>query len=41
MLAQDLKDGELLLLENVRFNAGETSKDDARAARVRRAAWSS
>jgi phosphoglycerate kinase len=28
MLAQDLKDGELLLLENVRFNPGETSKDD-------------
>jgi phosphoglycerate kinase len=28
MLAEDLKDGELLLLENVRFNAGETSKDD-------------
>jgi phosphoglycerate kinase len=27
ILAQDLKDGELLLLENVRFNAGETSKD--------------
>jgi len=29
LLASDLKDGELLLLENVRFNAGETSKDDA------------
>src|SRR5262249_37926538 len=29
MLAQDLADGELLLLENVRFNPGETSKDDA------------
>ncbi|MDT4935862.1 MAG: phosphoglycerate kinase, partial [Pseudonocardiales bacterium] len=28
LLAEDLKDGELLLLENVRFNAGETSKDD-------------
>jgi phosphoglycerate kinase len=28
MLAQDLADGELLLLENVRFNPGETSKDD-------------
>jgi len=28
MLAQDLDDGEILLLENVRFNAGETSKDD-------------
>jgi phosphoglycerate kinase len=29
ILAQDLSDGEILLLENVRFNAGETSKDDA------------
>jgi phosphoglycerate kinase len=29
LLAADLHDGELLLLENVRFNAGETSKDDA------------
>ena len=28
LLAADLKDGEVLLLENVRFNAGETSKDD-------------
>jgi phosphoglycerate kinase len=28
LLAGDLKDGELLLLENVRFNPGETSKDD-------------
>jgi phosphoglycerate kinase len=28
LLAAELKDGELLLLENVRFNAGETSKDD-------------
>ncbi len=28
-MAQELRDGELLLLENVRFNAGETSKDDA------------
>jgi phosphoglycerate kinase len=28
LLACDLKDGELLLLENVRFNAAETSKDD-------------
>jgi phosphoglycerate kinase len=27
LLASDLGDGELLLLENVRFNAGETSKD--------------
>nr|WP_194956493.1 phosphoglycerate kinase [Aeromicrobium phoceense] len=26
---QELKDGEVALLENVRFNAGETSKDDA------------
>lgn len=29
LLAGGLQDGELLLLENVRFNAGETSKDDA------------
>ena len=29
VLASDLKDGDLLLLENVRFNAGETSKDNA------------
>jgi phosphoglycerate kinase len=29
LLAHDLRDGELLLLENVRFNPGETSKDDA------------
>jgi phosphoglycerate kinase len=28
LLAGDLKDGEILLLENVRFNPGETSKDD-------------
>src|SRR3954451_22491517 len=28
LLAGELKDGELLLLENVRFNPGETSKDD-------------
>ena len=27
ILAQELKDGEILLLENVRFNSGETSKD--------------
>jgi len=27
--AEELKDGEVALLENVRFNAGETSKDDA------------
>jgi phosphoglycerate kinase len=32
LLACDLKDGELLLLENVRFNAAETSKDDAERA---------
>jgi phosphoglycerate kinase len=29
LLATELKDGQLLLLENVRFNPGETSKDDA------------
>jgi len=29
LLASDLKDGDLLLLENVRFNPAETSKDDA------------
>ena len=29
LLASGLGDGELLLLENVRFNAAETSKDDA------------
>ena len=29
ILSQELGDGELLLLENVRFNPGETSKDDA------------
>jgi phosphoglycerate kinase len=29
ILSHDLADGELLLLENVRFNPGETSKDDA------------
>ncbi|MDT4930390.1 MAG: phosphoglycerate kinase [Pseudonocardiales bacterium] len=29
LLASDLKDGDVLLLENVRFNPGETSKDDA------------
>lgn len=28
LLADGLRDGELLLLENVRFNAAETSKDD-------------
>jgi phosphoglycerate kinase len=36
MLAQDLKDGEVLLLENVRFNAGETSKDDAQRQKFAR-----
>ncbi len=29
LLADELRDGELLLLQNVRFNPGETSKDDA------------
>ncbi|MCW2527264.1 MAG: phosphoglycerate kinase [Pseudonocardiales bacterium] len=29
LMADTLRDGELLLLENVRFNAGETAKDDA------------
>jgi phosphoglycerate kinase len=29
LLAAELKDAELLLLENVRFNPGETSKDDS------------
>jgi phosphoglycerate kinase len=28
LLAGELKDGEILLLENVRFNPGETSKDE-------------
>ncbi|MDG5241252.1 phosphoglycerate kinase, partial [Staphylococcus aureus] len=28
-LAQELADGEVLVIENVRFEAGETSKDDA------------
>ena len=32
LLADGLADGELLLLENVRFNPGETSKDDAERA---------
>jgi phosphoglycerate kinase len=36
MLAQDLQDGEILLLENVRFNAAETSKDDAERLRFAR-----
>ncbi|SDJ20613.1 phosphoglycerate kinase [Frankineae bacterium MT45] len=37
LMADDLADGELLLLENVRFNAGETSKDDAERAEFARA----
>jgi phosphoglycerate kinase len=36
ILAQDLKDGEVLLLENVRFDPGETSKDDAERRRFAR-----
>lgn len=32
LLAAQLGDGELLLLENVRFNPGETSKDDTERA---------
>ena len=32
LLADSLENGQLLLLENVRFNAGETSKDDAERA---------
>jgi phosphoglycerate kinase len=32
LLASELNNGELLLLENVRFNPGETSKDDAQRA---------
>jgi phosphoglycerate kinase len=36
LLAEDLKDGELLLLENVRFNPGETSKDDKERAHFAR-----
>jgi phosphoglycerate kinase len=37
LLAEGLKDGEVLLLENVRFNAGETSKDDAERGEFARA----
>ncbi len=37
VLANDLTDGALLLLENVRFNAGETSKDDAERQEFARA----
>jgi len=36
LLASELKNGELLLLENVRFNAGETSKDDKERAEFAR-----
>jgi phosphoglycerate kinase len=36
LLAGELKDGEVLLLENVRFNPGETSKDDAERAEFAR-----
>ncbi|HSY16174.1 MAG TPA: phosphoglycerate kinase [Jatrophihabitantaceae bacterium] len=32
LMAGELADGQLLLLENVRFNAAETSKDDAERA---------
>jgi len=37
LLAADLRDGQLLLLENVRFHPGETSKDDTERARFARA----
>ncbi|MEO6884865.1 MAG: phosphoglycerate kinase [Jatrophihabitantaceae bacterium] len=37
LLADALADGELLLLENVRFNTAETSKDDAERASFARA----
>ena len=36
LLAAELNDGELLLLENVRFNPGETSKDDKERAEFAR-----
>ncbi len=36
LLAADLKNGEVLLLENVRFNAGETSKDEKERAEFAR-----
>lgn len=36
-LAQHLTDGSVLVLENVRFEAGETSKDDAARAELARA----
>ena len=32
LMADELQDGQLLLLENVRFNPGETSKNDAERA---------
>jgi phosphoglycerate kinase len=37
LLADGLQDGHLLLLENVRFNPGETSKDEAERAAFARA----
>ncbi|HJQ03282.1 MAG TPA: phosphoglycerate kinase [Jatrophihabitans sp.] len=37
LMAGDLKNGELLLLENVRFNPGETAKDPAGRATFARA----
>ncbi|MGI8680067.1 MAG: phosphoglycerate kinase [Jatrophihabitans sp.] len=37
LLADGLGDGEVLLLENVRFNAGETSTDDAERGEFARA----
>jgi phosphoglycerate kinase len=37
LIAPELEDGQLLLLENVRFNAGETSKDDAERAQFAKA----
>jgi phosphoglycerate kinase len=36
LLAEGLEDGQLLLLENVRFNPAETSKDDAERAEFAR-----
>jgi phosphoglycerate kinase len=36
LLANELRDGDLLLLENVRFNPGETSKDDKERAEFAR-----
>ena len=37
LLADELGDGELLLLENVRFNPGETAKDAAERAEFAKA----